>query len=172
MHNRLKEKINLAPHDALLVLTNHKTGEVRKIWGRNIITHAGDIYYAQSAAGEAVTNDFNSLYLATAGPAADKGDDYGDFTVVAGSEQAVENLYPRTNDPDADNTGAGVNIVTWLFEYGTADGPFVNITHSFISITGAGGTDPILNSYEWAAAWDKDEFTSATIFSNHEFEGT
>lgn len=170
---RTKEKVRLAPHDALLVLTNHKTGEVRRIWGRNIVTDAGDTYYAQRACTEAPTNTFANLYLATAGPVAvGKTDDYSDFTVVAGSSKAVTATYPMTDDADVDNVGAGVDIVTWLFTYTVGDGPFAAITHSFIAKAGAGGVDPILNSYEWAAAWAKDASTSAKIFANHEMLGS
>ena len=167
-----KEKEKLVPHDALLVLTNHKTGEVRKIWGRNIVTNAGDVFYAQSACGETPTNAFANLYLATAGPATPaKADTYASFTVVAGSSKAKTATYPKTADDDADNTGAGTDIATWKFEYATGDGPFTSITHSFISIASASGTDPILNSYKWATAWSKDASTSAKVFANHEMLG-
>lgn len=163
-------------HDALLVLENHKTGEKRHVWGRNLVTDEGDKWYAQSACGEAVTQDFDSLYLATAGPdPVLKTTDYDDFTRHAGDEKHVTvapTLYPKTNDVDPDNTGAGIDIVTWLFEYDVADGPFVAITHSFISITGAGAAEAILNGYKWAAAWDKDASTSAKIFANHEMLGS
>ncbi len=171
MRDRSKEKLNLAPHDALLVLTNHKTGEVRKIWGRNIVTNAGDVWYAQSACGESPTNAFANLYLAGGGPVdVAKDDDYSDYSYITG-EKAVTEGYPKTDDADADNTGAGVDIVTWLFEYIAADGPYTDITHSFISVASASGTDPILNSYKWASSWSKDASTSAKIFANHEMLG-
>jgi len=167
-----KEKETLVPHDAVVVLTNHKTGEVRKIWGRNIVTTAGDVFYAQKACGESPTNVFARLYLATAGPATPaKADHYGGFTVVAGSEKAPTATYPKTDDDDGDNSGAGTNIATWKYEYATGDGPFTSITHSFIAKAGASGTDPILNSYKWDAAWSKDDATSAKVFANHEMEG-
>lgn len=161
-------------HDALLVLENHKTGKKRFIWGKNIVTNEGDKWYAQSACGEEPTNTFANLYLATAGPATPgKTDNYGDFTIhVPSGEKAKTALYPKTNDDDGDNTGSGVDIVSWKFEYTTGDGPFVNVTHSFIAKAGATGTDPILNSYKWAAAWSKDGSTSAKIFANHEMLGS
>jgi hypothetical protein len=173
MHNRLKERLNIAPHDALLVLINHETGAVRRIWGKNIVTNEGDKWYAQASCSEVPTNTFANLYLATAGPGTPgKTDDYADFTVHAGSEKAKTAGYPKTNDGDADNTGAGVDIVTWKFDYSIADGPFVAITHCFIAKAGATGTDPILNSYKWATAWNKDAATSAKIFANHEMLGS
>jgi len=77
------------------------------------------------------------------------------------------------NDTDADNTGKGINVVTWKFEYTTSDGPFnTPITHSFIARSGATGSDPILNSYKWTASWVKDSDTSAKIFSNHTMLGS
>lgn len=159
-------------HDALLVLENKRTGKKRFIWGRNIVTTAGNVYYAQKACGESPTNTFANLYLATAGPATPAvDDDYSDFTVVAGSSKAKSSGYPKTNDGDTDNTGAGTTVVTWLFEYATGDGPFTTITHSFIAKSGASGTDPLLNSYKWASSWSKDASTSAKIFSNHTMLG-
>jgi len=167
-----KEKEVLVPHDALLVLTNHKTGEVRRIWGRNIVTNAGDVYYAQKAVDEAPDNAFNRLYLCTAGPVTvGKTDDYSDFTVVGGSEKAPTGGYPKTDDDDGDNTGADTNIISWKFEYSTGDGPFVDIEWSFISTTGASSSDPILNSYKWDSSWSKDDQTSAKVFANHEMLG-
>lgn len=158
--------------DVCVVLTNHKTGEVRIVQGRNIVTTAGDVWYAQKACGEAVTNNFANLYLATTGPVTPaKDDNYSAFTVVAGSSKAKSVGYPKTNDDDEDNPDAGVDVVSWLFEYATGDGPFTDITHSFIAAAGASGTAPILNSYKWAAAWSKDASTSAKIFANHTMEG-
>lgn len=166
------EKV-LLKHDAVVVLKNQKTGEVKYIPGENIVTNAGDTWYAQKSCGETPTNDFANLYLATAGPATPaKADDYSDFTVVAGSSKAKSAGYPKTDDDDSDNTGSGVDIVSWKFEYTTGDGPFTDITHSFISIASATGTDPILNSYQWGAAWSKDSSTSAKVFANHTMNGT
>ena len=157
--------------DAFVVLMNRETGEVRAIPGRNIVTDAGDTYYAQKACGESPTNVYANLYLATGGPGTPgKADNYGSFTGVTG-EKAKTATYPKTADPDSDNTGAGVDIVSWKFEYTTGDGPFTNVSHSFIAKASATGTDPILNSYKWGATWSKDASTSAKVFANHELLG-
>lgn len=158
--------------DAVLVLENHKTGETRVIPGKNIITNAGDVYYAQRGAAESPTNAFANLYLATGGPnPTTKDDNYGSFTGVTG-EKAPSAGYPQTDDDDGDNTGAGTDVISWRYEYATGDGPFVDITHSFIAAAGAEGTDPILNSYRWSESWDKDGNTSAKIFANHTVAGS
>ena len=174
-HLSREERERIIGGDALVILTNHRTGEVKKIWGRNIVTNAGDVWYAQSACGESPTNTFANLYLATAGPGTPaKDDDFSDYTLTGGSptNKAVSATYPKTNDGDSDNTGAGVDIVSWLFEFSTSDGPYSTITHSFIAASGASGTDPLLNSYKWAASWDKDASTSAKVFANHEMLGS
>ena len=169
---KLKEVVGIDA-DAFVVLTNEKTGAVRVIPGRNLVTDEGDKFYAQSACGEAPTYTFANLYLATAGPATPaKDDDYSDFTVAGGSEKAPTATYPKTNDGDSDNTGAGVDVISWKYEYLTSDGPFTDITHSFIAEASASGTDPLLNSYKWGAAWSKDAATSAKIFANHTVNGT
>lgn len=159
-------------YDALIVLENKNTGKIIIIPGENIITDAGDIWYSQSACGQVPTNTFANLYLATAGPdPVLKTNNYSHFTVVAGSSKAKTAGYPKVPDDDGDNTGAGADVVSWKFEYTIGDGPFIDITHSFIAKAGAGGTDPILNSYKWAAAWSKDASTSAKIFANHTMNG-
>lgn len=174
LRRMFKDSIGIMP-DAFVVLTNHETGKVRIIPGRNLVTDAGDVWYAQSACGEGVTNDFVNLYLATAcseaGGDPTKTSNYSHFTLHAGSEKAPTATYPKTNDGDSDNTGAGVDIVSWKYEYTTGDGPFVAVTHSFISVVTASGSDPILNGYKWGAAWAKDGSTSAKIFANHEMLG-
>lgn len=159
--------------DAFVILTDHNTGLRSVVRARNIVTNAGDIYYAQRGATEAPTETFNSLYLCTGGPVSvAKTDDTDDYTEAAGSEKLVSASYPRTNDPDGDNTDAGVDVVSWLFSYTTGDGPFATpITHSYISVASAGAAQAILNSYEWAASWTKDASTSAKVFMNHEMNG-
>ena len=162
-------------HDALLVLKNERTGKERRIWGQNIVTTAGNTWYAQKACGQVPTNDFDSMYQATACSEAGGNptvtSNYSHFTVHAGSEKHITALYPMSPDTDGDNTGDGATKVSWAAAYLIADGPFVAITHSFISITGAGGVNPILNGYKWGAAWDKDAATSCKVYANHTMLG-
>ncbi len=162
----------LKEHDALLLLEHHITGQRRLIWGRNIVTTAGNVWYAQLSCAQAPTNAFANVYHATAGPGTPGvSDNYGSFTVIAGSSTAKTAGYPQVPDADADNTGDGATIVSWKFAHAIADGPFTSVTHSFIAKTGAGGTDPILNSLKWGAPWTKDTSTSAKVFFNHTLLG-
>ena len=163
----------LKKHDAVLVLTNNNSKKVQYIPGANIVTTAGNTYYAERSCEQTPTNAFANLYLADAGPEPPVvGDNYGSFTVVAGSGKAKSAGFPKCPDTDVDNTGKGATVVSWKFEYATGDGPFTAISHSFISISGAGAAEAILNSYKWASAWSKDSSTTAVIYTNHTMLGS
>lgn len=160
-------------HDALLVIKDRKTGEIKIIPGKNIVTTAGNTYYAERSCEQTPTNAFINLYLATAGPdPCTVTDNYSDFTLHTGGEMAVSSGYPICPCTDAENTGKGATIVTWKYEYLTTDGPFTDITHSFIAQAGASGTDPLLNAYKWASSWSKDAATTAIIYTNHTMLGS
>ena len=151
----------------VLVLDNPKTRKKEIYKSHNIVTTAGNLWYAQVAGGDTPDNAFVNLYLATGGntpPAID--DNYSDFSGVTG-EDAPESGYPMSDCQDADNTGAGTDVVSWEYNYTAASGAYTAIQWCFISIAGASGTDPILCSYKWAAAWTKDTSTPAKIFLNH-----
>lgn len=164
--------------DALVILEHHITGQKLLIWGRNIVTTAGNVFYGQEVSigvlgSGTPTNAFTQLYLSTAGPATPGvTDTYATFNSGQQTGKAVTSGYPKTNDGDTDNTGAGITVLTWLHSFLTTDGPYTNIQWSFIAKASASGTDPILNSYKWSAAWSKDASTSAKVFTNHTFLGS
>jgi hypothetical protein len=142
------------------------------ILGCNIVTDEGDKYYAQKACGEAPTKAFADMYLATAGPADPaKTDIRSAFTDVAGSNKAKSGGYPKTADADADNTGAGVDVISWLFSYAAGDGNWANITHAYITINAPAAGEALLSSIKFGASWNKDGSTSAKIFVNHTQNG-
>ena len=85
----------------------------------NIVTNDGDLFYAQLTAGEATTNTFTTHELGSAGTPA-KGANRSAFTPIASTQKVQAATYPKTNDADADNTGAGVDIRTTLASYAKA----------------------------------------------------
>lgn len=87
-------------------------------WGGNIVTNNGDIYYATKAVGGTPTDNYGGsngrMELADGVQTIAKTDQYGQVnSPIVASRQAIDATYPDVNDTDADNTGAGVNIVTW-----------------------------------------------------------
>ncbi len=111
--------------------------ESAKKWiaGMNAVTNDGEIGYANQAAEEApaANEDFFVTALSNeqlANPAAQNSilatDVWSNFdnpggAAIAGSNKNYDTAFPKRNDGDADNTGAGVDIVSFLTSYTTGD---------------------------------------------------
>ena len=140
----------------------------------NIVTDAGDQWYAQKAAGEAVTNDFNRHAMASARTAAwaksGTASQYGNATVISGSSKANDTGYPKTNDTDADNTGDAIDAVTHRVSYLTseANGTIVaGLIHKSTDVTATG---PLLTGYDFTS-FTKTSSDTLKVFVNHTFNG-
>ena len=142
----------------------------RIIGAHNIVTDAGDLHYAQRGANEAPTNAFGVHEMQTAGTPG-KTADRSNFTAIASSEKAHFAAYPKTNDGDADNTGAGTDIVTWLVSYLKADFNDAAITHGIITNITPGASEPLLTGYAFAASFGKTADDTLKVFVNHEMLG-
>jgi hypothetical protein len=140
--------------------------------GRNIVTDNGDQYYAEMACAQSPTKAYTTMYLASAGPGTPgKTDVRSAFTDISGSNKAKTSGYPKTADADGDNTGAGVDVISWLFAYTTGDGNWTGITHCYITIASPGAAETLLCSIKFSAGWAKDANTSAKVFVNHTQNG-
>ena len=156
----------------ILAIVRDKFGKIKNIIkAKNIVTNAGDLYYAQQGANETPTNTFIDCVLGTGAIAADKTDDYSDMTVIAGSPKAPTATYPKSNDTDTDNTGKAVDSVTWKYEWTGADFNNAAIREGMISITSATGTDALLTRWVWGAAFEKTATDTLTLYVNHNFLG-
>lgn len=139
----------------------------------NIITTAGDVFYAQMGAGETPTNAFANLYLgSTATPSTGKSSNFGSITLISNTNKAPSSGYPKSNCTDTDNTGGGTNVVTYKYAYAKADFSHSAITEGVIATATAGGTDPVLCHFAFAAAFEKTANDTLACFINHETEGT
>lgn len=160
--------------EVLAILTDIHTGKKRAFKTHNIITNAGDVYYAQLGAGESPTNAFDTLWLGTsAGSAAPgKASDSDDLGFIASSAKLVKATYPLTNDGDSDNTGAGLNIVTWTFEYSAGDFNNADIGDGQIGVGAHGAAEPVLTHFEFTGgAFEKTASDTLKVIVNHEFLG-
>jgi hypothetical protein len=138
----------------------------------NIVTNEGDKYYAQKSAGETPTNVFNTMVLGNGvQPTWSKTSNYGTLAgPIAGSNKTVSAGYPKTNDTDPDNTGGGVDVVTWKFSWGKADFSATGINQAVITIANPSLSSPILTGFNMTA-FDKTSGDTLTIFVNHSMEG-
>jgi hypothetical protein len=161
----------------VVVLTNVKTGEKRTYETKNIVTDAGDLYYAESGANEAQTNFTTAASeYGTAGNAVTKSVDRSNAitTKTSGSIIEIDATYPTTADPDGDNTGSGADIVSWRFSYGTGDGNDTTIDRLTITNWNAGtpgASEPLLMYALFGASFSKTASDTLKIFVNHTFTG-
>ncbi len=167
--------------NVLAVLESEELGK-RLISAANLVVDTGDIWYAQRAASEATTNVFTTGYLSsvtwTTITKAIDTDDLANITLAAGTgEKTVTATYPKTNDADADNTGAGVDIVSHLFSYTKTDFNDPSVAAGAISSAavtswgGSAGEDPIMTGYDFASVFDKTANDTLKVFVNHTMNG-
>lgn len=141
--------------------------------GLNVVTNAGDEYYAESSVAETPTNDFDAagagFLLGTDNTAPTKTDT--DVTVedVAG-RKATDATYPLTSDPDGDNTGSGNDIVTWRVSYTTAEAIITGIQEGAIVDVRTTPT-AALTHFLFAASFNKTASDTLKVFVNHEMLG-
>lgn len=154
----------------IAILRNEKTGLYRVYKTHNIITDAGDTYYAQQAANETPTNAFDSLWLGSTGSVPGKASDSDDITLIASSAKAVKATYPKTADADADNTGDGVDVVTWTFEYAAGDFNHAAITDGMIGVGAHAAGEPALTHFEFVS-FAKTASDTLKVIVNHTFTG-
>jgi len=143
------------------------------IVGKNIVTDAGDVYYAELGAGESPTNfAAPDMALTTAQNAPSRTTDFSDLTTIpTGGTQDIDATYPMTNDSDANNPGTtGTDIVTWRRSWVTANanGTIIGIA---IFQSAASGTDPLLMHAAFGASFVKTSADTLATYVNHRFNG-
>ena len=162
-----------------------RRAESTKKWiaGMNEVTNDGEIGYANEAASEAPSA--NEDFFATAAsreqlanPASQTSiaatDTWAEFDVVstsiAGSNKVYDAAFPKRNDGDADNTGAGVDIVSFLTSYTTGDFNDGGTTiKNFAILDNSSPTDPTkLLTHGQITAFNKTATDTLKFFINHE----
>ena len=158
------------PDDNVVVLLQKGGKLLDYVFGKNIVTTTGDVYYAQKACGETPTNNYTDMYLCNNHVGANsmvKTDNRGNFTDIASTNKTKSANYPRTADPDTDNTGNGANIASWLFSYAAGDFNAANIGWAYITKNSPGASESLLCGITFSGTWTKDANTSAKVFVNH-----
>ena len=146
--------------------------------GLNIVTNDGDEYYAEAAnPNDTPTNNFGSatgrvVNLDATGAAPGKASNFSNIgaAVGSGNPKAFDGTYPKSDDGDADNTGALVDAVTYRTSYTTGESNGL-ITRIAIHLNAAAGTDPILMYAAYGAPFTKTSSDTLKSFVNHEMLG-
>ncbi len=153
------------------ILTN-KDGEKRIIRTGNLMTTAGNIYYAQMGCGISPTNNFNTLVLGTGDTTPTEDDTYDSMTPIANSSKLVKSGYPKNDDDDEENTDRSPNTMTWTFQYTAADFTSAAIKEGCITIASPTTGSPLLARWLWTTAFAKDADTSLKVIVNYTVTGT
>ena len=161
----------LPRHNNVLAVLKNESGKLL-IPAHNIVTDDGDVYYAQRGCAAVPSNAFGIHELCSAGTPG-KQADRDNFTPITGTQKAHTSLYPRTADPDTDNTGAGIDIVTYLATYAKTDFAHAAITHGIITNASPNisPSEEILTGYAFSASFSKTADDSLKVFVNHEMRG-
>ena len=155
------------------VVENVHTGEKSVHKAENIVTDAGDVYYAQRGASESVTNAFGIMEMGSAGAAPGKTSNRSNMTTkIASSQKAHDGTYPQTNDGDADNPGTtGTDIITYRVSYTTGESNDGAIDRMIITNATPGASEPVLMYATFAAAFAKTSDDTLKVFVNHTMNG-
>lgn len=178
----LKRNVEYDPRNNVIALLTLKDGFQKPIFGRNLVTDTGELYYTKRIAQEATLSpDFSTdgrMILnnpASADtPAAD--DEYQDVNnPITDSNKVIDGTYPKRNDDDVDNPGAASNVFTWRTTYAGADFDTEggnNITGGAILETATPiGTSPILNHWNFGTPFGKLSTSSLVVWVNHTLVG-
>ena len=138
--------------------------------GVNIVTNDGDIYYAQLAMSDALTDDFQAagagIRLGDDNTAPNKTDtDVTSF--LSGSDHVIDGSYPTSADADADNTGSGASVMTWTYSYLTSEGNVAAIIEGAISDVRAGPSTAVLTHFLFACVFTKTSSDTLKCIINH-----
>jgi hypothetical protein len=164
-----------------------RRGPRREVFiGRNLVTTAGAIYYAQNAAKgiaatvPAVTDSFNTAEWANSAgsnPVPVVGANRGDmFAILTASQKAVEAGYPRVDDPDADNAGAGSDVLSWQFLWSGPSFSAVGLSDLWLTNAAPGAAEPLLNHADenvWtpSGVFTKELYHTLKLIVNHRLSG-
>lgn len=176
---QVTEKIQIIGH-VVAVLRDAKTGAFKsRHESKNIVTTDGDLFYAERGVAATPTNftDGSSVFDgimelyngASAAPA--QGNDRSDMAgLVSGSAKAMASGYPKLNDLDADNTGKGVDVITYKASYGSSEANATGIDDVVITNPSPGASEPLLNHAD-GLSFAKTAADTLDVWVNHTFNG-
>lgn len=116
------------------------------------------------------TNTFDQHELASAGTPG-KSATRATFTTIGSTQLSHSSGYPKLNDTDPDNTGAGAYVITYLGSYSKASFSAASITHGLITNRSPGASEPLLTGYAFSGAFAKTTNDSLKVFVNHTTNG-
>jgi len=190
MKNTIREKIGIRGN-VVVVLENQITGKKRTYVSKNIVTDAGDLYYAERGAllttgtpispvptnftdTNGVPDMIMELYRnSPVNNAPDKAANRSDLlgTIAPSSAKVMDATYPLVNDPDGDNIGSDVDIITYRVSYLTSEANLADITDVILTNPSPGASEPVITHAEFPASFSKTSADTLKVFVNHRMNG-
>ena len=177
--------VELDPNNNVCIVRSTYDGVdlVGKDWmyGANLGTNDGDKYYAKQACEEAhgSNEDFSDstarieLQNPSSADTPAKGDAYQQVSnPVTASRKAFDSNYPKTADADSDNTGAGVDVVTYLTSWTTSDFNATGIKGGAIHENASPVNATKLLTHFTISSFDKTSSDTLKVFVNHTMNGS
>jgi len=163
------EKMRIG-ENIVLVFTDHEKDRTEILFSHNIVTDAGDLYYAQHGANQTPNPNFavtGGMRLGTGAGTPDKS--WTDCDTFFGVGKVISATYPKTNDGDPSNTGADVDIVSYRHEWSTTENNGSAMTNGAI-------VDDIVAPSTALCAFlfgprTKANTETLSIFTNHRMNG-
>lgn len=145
-------------------------GDQGVYWGSNLVTDAGDLYYAQRGAAESPTNFTTPAHeYGTAGNSPAKGSDRSDLTSkTSGSLSQMEATYPKTNDPRG-----GTDVVSYKASWAAGTGTDTGIIQGILTNWAAGtpgASEPCLTHFT-ISSFDKGAGDTLDWYVHHTMNG-
>lgn len=156
----------------------------------NLVTDAGDLFYAQQAASLGGTGDptnftdgagafdgimelYNSVSAAPSKGVGRAGIT-GGVLDGTGNGKVVDSGYPKVSDGDASNTGSGVDVVTYRTSWTTAEANNTTAGIDDVVITNPSPVtdDALLMWADGLGSFTKTSSDTLVVFVNHTMNGT
>lgn len=173
MRRALRAESPIDPRNNIVAVLVGADGRVkarRTIYGKNLVTDGGDQWYAEAAVAAGSVMNIAGMNLGSSAVAPAKGNTNVGSIIPLGSV-AIDSGYPRTADNDADNTGAGADIVTWRSSFGTGIANANGIQE--VAIANVLGTAATANCIMRGtlASFNKTNQDTLKVFVNHTMLG-
>jgi hypothetical protein len=166
--------------------SENSTWYVREwVFGHNIVTNDGDIYYSIKAIGgtPAANENFIQSRCELANPGSQsaqaKTDTYDEMlTPITASRKAIEGTYPRRDGAtdDTDNTGGGSgatsDIISYKYSWATGDFNATGIKNGCLHDNASPVGATKLLTHFGVTTFTKDAQSTLKIFVNHTMNGT
>ena len=151
----------------------------------NIITDAGDLFYAYRATnaqpptthftdGAALTFDgIMELYTSVSAAPSKSGirSSLTSGIIATGSGKAMASGYPKRNDTDTANTGKGTDVVTYKVAYLTSEANAVGIDDVVITNPSPSAGDNLLMWADALGSFTKTSSNELNMYVNHTING-